>query len=63
MTGYSWERCWEDYRWAMLQCFFGYACFVVQDYAKQKALRQGVFADDRSVRLEAPKSAICGECE
>ena len=31
-ASYPFETCWSDYRWAMLQCFFGYGCFVVQDY-------------------------------
>ena len=28
MEGYPWEACWTDYRWAMLQCLFGYAWCV-----------------------------------
>ena len=28
VEGYSWEACWTDYRWAMLQCLFGYAWCV-----------------------------------
>lgn len=45
-ASYPFETCWRDYRWAMLQCFFGYGCFVVQDYAKQKRTRTGVYAAD-----------------
>lgn len=45
-ASYAWEQCWIDYRWALLQCLFGYVCFIVQDYAKQKANHTGVYADD-----------------
>ena len=28
VEGYPWEACLTDYRWAMLQCLFGYAWCV-----------------------------------
>ena len=111
VEGYSWEACWTDYRWAMLQCLFGYAwcvqytaqpchlstrpprpiamhntctqhtppslgspkrlarwraltrrlrsipgSFVVQDYAKQKSNRTGVFAADQASVSKAERN-------
>lgn len=55
---YPFETCWRDYRWAMLQCFFGYGCFVVQDYAKQKRTRTGVYAADEGTVSKGDRNLL-----
>ena len=55
---YSWEQCWADYRWATLQCLFGYACFVAQDYAAQKANATGAYAADEASISKADRNLL-----
>ena len=53
VEGYSWAACWTDYRWAMLQCLFGYAWCVPCPALPPSTARPSTQIDRHALQLRS----------